>query len=99
MSKYSGTKTDIEMVEQFYEELEKTYSIPRAIFVNKVSDNETNYYEQFSDIDNQKHNDRINSLIKKFHERKVADEVASLSAGAEDSALSLAAGVFCGAWV
>ena len=70
-------KTDIEMVEQFYEELEKTYSIPRAIFVNKVSDNETNYYEQFSDIDNQKHNDRINSLIKKFHERKVADEDVS----------------------
>lgn len=66
-------KTDIETVEQFYEELEKTYSIPRAIFVNKVSDNETNYYDQFSDMDNQKYNDKINNLIKKFHERKVAD--------------------------
>lgn len=70
-------KTDIEKVEEFYEELEKTYNIPRAIFVNKVSDNETNYYDQFSDTDNQKYDDRIKNLMRKFHEKKVADKEIS----------------------
>ena len=50
---------------------------PRAIFVNKVSDNETNYYDQFSDTDNQKYDDRIKNLMRKFHEKKVADKEIS----------------------
>lgn len=70
-------KTNIEIVEEYYEMLEKTYDIPRAIFVNKVSNNGTNYYDDFTEQDNVVFNEKINALTQKYFIKKINNQNSS----------------------
>lgn len=65
--------TDIEKVEKYFEINEKTGKLPRILFANIVSPNNTNYYNQFSENEKEVFLERMARLLKKFQNLKSLD--------------------------
>ncbi|RRJ64096.1 radical SAM protein [Paenibacillus oralis] len=62
--------TDVEQTEQFFEDGERDTTVPRAIFVNRVSDTNSCYYQKFSKEDIQQYHDREKRLRDKYFSQK-----------------------------
>lgn len=83
-------KTDVLIVEKFYEEMERKYQIPRAIFVNQVLNTETDYYNQFTEEDMISFDKNMKELKKKYFNKKIENrEISSYLRGITGQAISI----------